>query len=80
MAGNGLLISMLEKLDLFLLIGRITLGRKINGTILEENHLLRCWDYLSLLNWIGDSYSVSTAKITSKKIGASLDLFYEVSF
>ena len=25
---------------------------KINGPFLEENHLLRCWDWLSLPDWI----------------------------
>ena len=26
---------------------------KMDGSVLEENHLLRCWGWLSLLNWIG---------------------------
>ena len=39
-AGSGLLISMLEKLSLFRLTGLVTLE-------------LRCWNCLSLLNWIG---------------------------
>ena len=25
---------------------------KVDGSVLEENHLLRCWRSLSLLNWI----------------------------
>ena len=45
--GIGLLISMLEKVSLFYMIGLITL------MLLRENHLLRCWDCLSLLNLIG---------------------------
>ena len=34
---------------------------------LIKNHCLRCWDCLSLLNWIGYSYPVSTAK--TKRVG-----------
>ena len=26
---------------------------KMDGSVLEEIHLLRCWIWLSLLNWIG---------------------------
>ena len=26
---------------------------KMDGSVFEENYLLRCWDCLSLLNWIG---------------------------
>ena len=37
---------------------------------LRENHLLRCWCWPSLLNWIGSSYIISIAKTASKKIGA----------
>ena len=40
---------------------------KMDGAV--PNHLLRCWHWLSLLN-CGNSYIISTAKSTSKKIGA----------
>ena len=26
---------------------------KLDGSVLEKNHVLRCWGWLSLLNWIG---------------------------
>ena len=45
-AGSGLLISMLEKLNRFLLTGLITLVLlmwKWMGLFLRKNHLLRCW-------------------------------------
>ena len=41
----------------------------MDGSVLEKkNHLLRCWDWPSLLNWIG--ILISIAKTASKKIGA----------
>ena len=53
---SGLLISMLGKLSWFHLTGLITmvlLMWKWMGLFLRKNHLLRCWGWPSLLNWIG---------------------------
>ena len=36
------------------------------GLLLRKNRLLRCWDYLSILNWIG-TYIISIIRTTSKK-------------
>ena len=47
---------MLEKLNWFRLTSLITLVLwmwKWIGLFLWKNHLLRCWSWLSLLNWIG---------------------------
>ena len=69
--GSGLLISMLEKLNWFCLTGLITLVLlmwKWMGLFLRKNHLLRCWGWLSFLNWIGALISIGTT--ASKKIGA----------
>ena len=55
-AGIGLLISLLEKSNWFHLTGLIALVLllwKWMGLALRKNHLLRCWDWLSLPNWIG---------------------------
>ena len=52
---GSLLISMLEKLNWFHLTGLITLVLlmwKWMGLFLRKNHLLRCWGWPSLLNWI----------------------------
>ena len=52
---SGLLISMLGKLSWFRLTGLITmvlLMWKWMGLFLRKNHLLRCWGWLSLPNWI----------------------------
>ena len=52
----GLLISILEKLIWFHLTSLITmvlLMWKWMGLFLRKNHLLRCWGWPSLLNWIG---------------------------
>ena len=54
-AGSGLLTSMLEKLNLFQFDrykNYAALDVKMDGSVFEENHLLRCWEYLSFLNWI----------------------------
>ena len=40
------------------------------GLFLRKSHLLRCWRWPFLLNWIGGSYIISIAKTVSKKIGA----------
>ena len=67
-----LLISMLGKLCWFCSTSLITmflLMWKWMGLFLrKKNHLLRCWDWPSLLNWIG--ILISIAKTASKKIGA----------
>ena len=53
-AGSGLLISMLENLtslfDQSKNSGAVNV--KMDGSVLEKKHLLRCWGWLSLLNWI----------------------------
>ena len=54
-AGSVLLISMLEKVTLFSLDSQITvvlLMWKWMALFLRKN-LVRCWGYLSVLNWIG---------------------------
>ena len=54
-AGSALLISMLEKLNLFRLTSLITLNLfmwRWMGLFLNRNNLLKCWDFISLLNWI----------------------------
>ena len=53
---SGLLISLLGKLSWLFLTGLITmvlLMWKWMRLLLRKNHLLRCWGWLSLLNWIG---------------------------
>ena len=40
------------------------------GLFLSKNHLLRCWCWLSLLNWIGALIIISIAQTSSKKVGA----------
>ena len=53
---SGLLISILEKLNEFcltILITLVLLMWKWMSLFLRKNHLLRCWGWLSLLNWIG---------------------------
>ena len=32
-----------------------SIDKKMDGSVLEEKHLLRCWGWPSLLNWIGAS-------------------------
>ena len=54
-AGSGLLTSVLEKLNLFQFErykNYAALDVKMDGSVFEENYLLRCWEYLSFLNWI----------------------------
>ena len=49
-------VEMLEKLNWFCLTSLITLVLlmwKWVHLLLRRNHLLRCWGWLSLLNWIG---------------------------
>ena len=48
--------KMLEKLNWFCVTNLLTLVLlmwKWIGLCMRKNHLLRCWDCLSLLNWIG---------------------------
>ena len=51
----------------------------MDGSVLEENHLLRCWGlgltFSSKLDW--SSYIISIAKTASKKIG---DLIHFMKF
>ena len=61
---------MLEKLNWFCLTRLITLVLliwKCMGLFLMKNHLLRCWGWLSHLNWIGALISI--VKTVSTKIG-----------
>ena len=70
-AGRGFLISVLEKFNWFRLTGLITLvllTSKWMALLSRKNHLLRCWGWLSFLNWIGALVSIGTT--ASKKIGA----------
>ena len=54
-ARSGLLVSMLGKLDWFgltRLITQVLLMWKWMGLFLRKNHLLRCWGWPSLWNWV----------------------------
>ena len=66
-----LLISMLEKLNLFHLNGQINLVLLIwkwMSLLLRKNRLLICWDYLSLLNWIGGLTLSQLLKLSPRKL------------
>ena len=69
---NGLLISMLRKLNWFHLTSLMTgsINLKIDGSILEEKSSFKMLGltFSSKLNW--GSYIISIAKTASKKIGA----------
>ena len=71
-AGSGFLISMLKKLNLFRMVGVITLAIdvKMDGSVLEEKSSFKMLglSFSSKLDWY--SYIISIAKTTSKKIGA----------
>ena len=72
---SGLLISMLGKLSWFRLPGPITmvlLMWKWMGLFLRKNHLLRCWGWPSLLNWIG----VLTLSLLLKLPPRKLELYF----
>ena len=72
-AEKGLLILIMGKLNWFrltVLITLVLLMWKWMGLFLRKNHLLRFWGWLSLLNWIGAPYIISTAKTATKKVGA----------
>ena len=69
-AGSGLLISVLEKINLFHLTGLITLVPwmwKWMGLSLRKSHCLRCW---VCLHW--GFYITCITKTGSKKIGAGI--------
>ena len=51
---------------------------KMHGSVLEENHLLRCWGWLSPPNWIRALTLSLLVKLFPKKL--ELDSLYEVSF
>ena len=71
-AGSGLLISMLEKLNLFHLTSLNNAGAidvKMDGSVLEEKIILMLGlTFSSKLDWISDI--ISSAKTASKNIGA----------
>ena len=72
-AKSGLLISMLRKLNLFFFCQSHNTGStdvKMDWSVFEKNHLLRCLGWTSLLNWIGGSYIISIAKTASNKFRA----------
>ena len=82
-AENGLLISMLEKLNSFCLTGLITLVLlmwKWMDLFLGENHLLRCWVWLALLNWIGALTLSLLLKLPPRKFEHWFVLCYEFFF
>ena len=79
--GICLLISISEKLNLFRLTSQITLVllmRKWIGMFLKENHLVRCWTCLSLLNRVEAPALSLLLKPPPKKMIP--DSFYEVFF
>ena len=68
---SGLMISMLEKLIWFYLIGLVTLALLIwkwVGLFMRKNHLLRCWGSLSVLNWIGALTLSLLLKLSPRKL------------
>ena len=50
---------------------------KMNGLFLKKNHLLRCWNYVSLRNWIGALTLPLLLKLSQRKLGA---LIHSVKF
>ena len=80
-AGSGLLISMLEKLNQFLLtsLKALVIDLKMDGSVLEEKWFfkIRGLTFSSKLDW--GSFIISITKSSSKKIGV-VNLFYEFSF
>ena len=70
-AERCVLISMLENLSLFHLIGLITQVIwmwKWMGLFSREHNLLRRWDCLSFLNWIGALMSSLLLKLRRRKV------------
>ena len=73
---SGLLISLLGKFTWFWLAGQInnnsSIDMKMEGSVLEENQLLSCWGWVSLLNWIG----VLTLSLLVKLPPRKLELYF----
>ena len=68
---SGLLISMLGKLNWFLLTGPITmvlLMWKWMGLFFRKNNLLRYWSWPSLLNWVGALTLFLLQKLPPRKL------------
>ena len=69
---------MLVKLSLYCLTGLTALmwlTWKRMGLILRKKHLSRCWDYLSLLNWIGPLTLYPVLKLAPRKLKLLLVLW-----
>ena len=80
-AESDLSISVVEKLNYFHLTGLITpvlLMWKWMGLFLRKDNILRCWGWLSLLNWIGALTFYLLLKVLPRNW--SLDLFYSMNF
>ena len=78
-----LLISMLEKTQLVLLDRPNNTGAidvKIDGFVLDENSSFKMLGLTLSSKLDRDSYIMSFAKTSSKKVGGLLRSFYEVSF
>ena len=72
-AGSGSLTSILEQLDLFRMTSLITLlllTWKRIGLLLRKSHLLRCWGWLSLQNWIGSLALPLLLKLPPRKLNS----------
>ena len=70
-AGSDLLITMLDKVNWFhltSLIALVLLMWKWMGLLLRKNRLLRCWDWLSLLNWISALTLSILLKLSPRKL------------
>ena len=77
-ARSDLLISMLGKLNWFCLtslVRMVLLMWKWMGLLLRKNHLLRCWGWPSLLNWIGALILSLLVKLPSRKLEPKLALW-----
>ena len=80
-ARNGFLISVVGKLNWFHLTGLMILVLmmwKWIGLFLRKNNLLRCWSWISLLDWIGALTVSLLLKFLQENW--SLNSFYDVSF
>ena len=72
---NFLMSFPLQKLSWFRLTSLITLVLlmwKWIGLFLRKNHLLKCWDWFSLLNWIG----ALTLSLLLKLLPRKLELWF----
>ena len=70
-AGSGLLTSVMEKLNWFHLTRLITLVLlmwKRMCLFLRKNHLLRCWGWPSLTNWVGALTLFPLLKLLPRKL------------